>query len=148
MAKGPTTLNDSDLLDVNHRRYGINLPVGVSVDDALDPEFWAHVGKKLRPLDTIRLQAADRTFIAETVVISAGPGFAKLKLLAKYELVADVAALEAEESGESAFTVKWDSPSTKWAVIRKSDKVKLRDGFATKEDAQSFALNHQRAVLA
>ena len=74
--KGPTTLSDSDLLDINHRQYRINLADGVTVEDALEPEFWAHVGKKLRPFDSVRFQAVDRSFIADALVLSAGPGFA------------------------------------------------------------------------
>jgi hypothetical protein len=122
-AKGPTSILQKTI-DQCRRHYGVELATGVALEAALEPEFWAHVGKDLRPFDRIELMAQDRTFIAELVVLSSGPGFAKVKLLESYDLTDDMAGVEAEESAESPFLVKWNGPSDKYAVIRTSDNMK------------------------
>lgn len=148
MAKGPTSLNDCDLFATQWRHYSFNLKTGVTLDDAMAPEFWADIGKKMRPWDRITLQGADPVkFIAEAVVLQAGHGFAKLKLLAMHDLTDGAVAAEAVDFDASEFKIK-HTGFGKWQVIRASDDRSLRDGFGSKEEAQLWALNHQRAVLA
>lgn len=149
MAKGPTSLSENDLASYRNKHWVIELPTGVTVDDALVPEFWAHVGKKLRPLNRIELQAQDMTFIAECIVLAAGPGFAKVKMLEYYSL-AESAESAAEQMTaaviEGQYEVKWNGPSHKWVVIRVSDGMMLQTGFPAQADAQIWALSHQRTV--
>ena len=148
MAKGPTSLHDSDLLATHHRHYRVNLRAGTTLEDALKPEFWADIGKKMKPWDRFTLQAEEPTrFVAETIVTDAGHGFAKLKLLACYDLADEATVEEASEFDGDQFKAK-HMGFGKWAVIRRSDGKALKGDFASKEDAQLYAINHQRSVLA
>ena len=146
-AKGaPTALVEQGHL---YKHLDLQVAPGIGLDAAFDPAWWAHVSAKYKlcPFDRITLLAEDRTFRAELLVLSAGPGFAKMTLLSKWEASAtDVAALDDDE--ESPLLVKWDSPATKYAVIRRKDRVKLQSGFDTKADAQAFVANYQRSVNA
>ena len=142
------SLPPNGLQDFEHfcRHYGLALAHDVPLERALEQDFWAHVGGKLRPFDRITLMAEDRTWMAETVVLSAGKGFARLHLLQRFDLVASADELEAAEADALPLTVKWNGPKEKWVVIRKADQNKLKTGIDSKADAESFALNYRRAA--
>ena len=142
-SKGPTNLGGKEI-EQFRRCYGI--PVSCPVEDALAPEFWAHVSQHLRPFDRLELMAEDRTYVADLIVISAGRGYAKVKLLAMHELAENAEALDAEEAADVDMIVKWGGPAGKWMVIRQKDKMKMRDGLATREDAQMFVMNYRRVT--
>lgn len=149
MVKGPTNLSETDLSSYRNKHWVVELAPGVSVDDALEPEFWAHVGKRLRPYNRIELQAQDMTFVADCIVLAAGQGFARLKLLTLHSL-AESAESAAEMMNATAiedlYAVKWNGPSQKWIVLRKSDDMPLQTGFPAKADAEVWALGHRRTV--
>ena len=150
MAKGPHHVSDNDLASTKRVDLVFQLESGTTLEDALKPEFWAHIAGKryFKPFTRVELQAADPVkFLADTVVIAAGPGFVKLKLLAYHDLADSEVAEQAEGLDDDRFLIK-HSGFGKWAVIRKSDSKELKGGFQTKEDAQLFALNHQRLVTA
>jgi hypothetical protein len=122
--------------------YAVVLPGGVTLDQAMKPEYWAHVGKNLRQHDTIRLIPEDGSYFAEALVLDSGPGFAKLKMLRHVSL---------EENGEAVaetvdFFVKYNGPHDKWSVIRRSDGEKLKTGLAAKPDAQRWLDDHLAAI--
>lgn len=123
-------------------RYAIVLSTDVDLDTAMKPEYFAHVGNRLRPFDTIRLMAEDGSFYADTVVASAGQGFAKLVMVNIVQMASEETSFEAEPT---AF-VKWGGPHGKWQVIRTSDKMKLKDGFDEKADAEKYATDYARTV--
>jgi hypothetical protein len=123
-------------------QYAVVLPGGVTLDQAMEPDYWAHVGKNLRQHDTIRLIPEDGSFFAEALVLTSGPGFAKLKMLRQLSL---------EEDGEPVaatldFFTKYNGPHDKHVVIRRSDGEKLKTGFATKPEAQRWLDEHAAAV--
>ena len=140
------TLPQSRLQRAEHYciAYAVVLPGDVSLEDALKPEYWAHVGHMLRQHDTVRFIPEDGSYFAEALVLQAGKGFAKLKLLRHEGLevepapAADIATLE----------VKWNGPHDKHVVIRKSDDEKLKTGFATKAEAERWMVDHARAMAA
>lgn len=119
--------------------YAVVLPHDQSLDDALNPEFWAHVASKLRQHDTIRVIPEDGSYFAELLVVNADRTFAKVKLLRHIPL--DQPAADAE-APLVAFEVKWNGPHDKHTVIRKSDGEKLKTGFVEKPAAQRWLDDH------
>lgn len=118
--------------------WEFELPADRTIEEALEPEAWAHVGVKLRPHDTIRLiPVTSRDFI-QLLVLEAGRGFAKVRLLHHIETEAPADDAEAP----SDLTVKWISPGAKFGVIRNSDKTTLKNGFENRQDAQRWADDH------
>lgn len=122
--------------------YAVVLPGGVTVDEALKPEYWAHVGKQLRQHDTVRIIPEDGGMFVEALVLSSGSGFAKLKVLRQISL---------EEDGEPVaetidLFVKFNGPHDKWTVIRRSDGTKLKTGCETKVIAEGWMSNHLATI--
>lgn len=116
---------------------------GVSVKDLLAPEYWAHVGAKLRPWDRIEVRAEDGAYFAELLVLDASRLWAKVQVIHHVELprVEDTAP-------DDPFEVKWRGPQAKFGVIRRADKSVLKDGFADRNAAADWLTGHKRAMAA
>jgi hypothetical protein len=122
--------------------YAVVLPGGVLLDTALMPEYWAHVGRQLRRHDMVRIIPEDGSYFAEALVLDAGSGFAKVKLLRRESLEET-----SEETGDLVtLFVKYNGPHDKWTVIRKSDGEKLKTGAAEKADAERWMSDHLKSM--
>lgn len=123
--------------------YAVVLPHGISLDEALKPDFWAHC-QKLRQHDLIRVIPEDATYFAELLVLAAGRGFAKVKLLREVKLT------DEEVKGSDVpdgITVIWRGPHSKWCIERaKGDKARLREGLVEKADALREAAGYKDAA--
>lgn len=132
-----TPLSESRLQRAEHyfSAYAVVLPDGVKLDDALKPEFWVHVTKRLRQHDTIRLIPEDGSFFAEALVLAAGVGFVRLKMLHHVSLEDEIET--ANDTGPAY--AKWRGPHSKWSVIRRSDGHVLQEGLPGRGDAERQA---------
>lgn len=114
---------------------------GTPLEAVLDPKYWAHVSWQFKPRDRIEVDADDGSYFAELMVIDAGRLFAKVELLRKHEFTST------EVEGEmSLYEVKWAGRHAKWRVLRKADRVVLKDGFEDRQAADLWAASHSRAA--
>lgn len=108
---------------------------GVTRKDILMPEFWSHVASQLRPYDRLEVRVDDGTYFSELLVLSCDRTWAKLKELSYHSLTTqDVSQTQAEMA---KFEVKWNGPSNKFVVIRKSDKAIIKKHME-KDEAVTF----------
>lgn len=135
-------LTPSRLQNAEHyfSSYAVVLPDGNSLEDALKPEFWAHVAQTLRQHDTIRIIPEDAGYFAELLVLSSGRGFVKVKLLRHVQI--DEA--EADDGGNDLVEVKWRGPHSKWSILRRSDGHVLKEGLVAKGDALREAASYTK----
>lgn len=131
-------------------RYDAAVPQGIAPEALLDPAFWAHDAKKLRPFDEIRIRAEDGTWIADLEVLDCSRTWAKVKILRIYQLTSpDVALTQASEQEVKDFVAKhqvtWRGQH-KWSIVRKSDKAVLMQGL--EKDAAALWLEaHARTQI-
>jgi hypothetical protein len=122
--------------------YAVVLPGDISLEDTLEPSFWSHINAhtppKLRQHDTIRVIPEDGSYFAELIVLQAGKGFAQVKLLRHLEL--DVSP---EVSELRLVDVVWRGPAVKFAIERKKDGVRLKQGFTSRADAEMEARGYE-----
>ena len=97
--------------------------VGTPLDALLDPTYWAHVSRFLKPLDRIEVASEDGAWWAELIVISSGKLYANVQLLRKYDLKQFTPG--AMETIPAGYHVKYRGPLQKWCVLR--DEI-TRDG--------------------
>lgn len=137
----PVSLNVTRLKQAEQycTAYAAVLPHDQSLDDALNPEYWANVAATLRQHDTIRIIPEDGSYFAELLVLDAARGYAKVKILR--HVLLDEPVGDAEAPLIDLF-VKWDGPHNKFTVIRKSDGEKLKTGFVEKTSAQRWLDDH------
>lgn len=138
---------DLKIADYTRTRWRLTLKEGETLEDALHPEYWCHVGEKLnkapaktRSFDTIEVLAYDMSFYAELIVIDRGKLWAKVAVLSKVMLAEETAAAQEVRQEKAAaaaegYTVKYHGSNRLWVVMRNSDKSLLFEGIGNKEDA-------------
>lgn len=137
----PITSNRLQRAEHYYNSYAVVIPAGIGLEEALKEEYWAHVAPKLRQHDIIRIIPEEGTYFAEALVLSAGRGFAKLRLL-RHEPFED----EDQTDVNDAVEIKWRGPHAKWSILRKSDSQVLREGIVEKGDALREAAGYAKAA--
>ena len=92
----------------------VDLPMTVTIEQALEPSYWAHVASQMDPLDHIELRAEDGSYVAYLVVAFCERNYARVVL---------DRVVKIEESREAPLSsqkhkVDWKGPAMKWCVIR------------------------------
>ena len=103
---------------------------GVTVEDMLDPKFWAHVAKSLKANDRIEVSPMTGSWYAELLVRGASDTEAAVGLLSWVEF--DSAAPVSEE-----YEVRFRG-RRRWGVLRKSDGVIVAEDLAIKKMAEDW----------
>jgi len=117
--------------------------VGATLADMLQPEYWAHVAKSIRPGDRIEVLAADGSWFAELFVRSSGLNEVRATVLreVQFDKAVPVALPQTE------YEVKF-AGAAKWRVIRRSDNASMVDGLQTRGDAEAWVAHRETAKLA
>lgn len=115
---------------------------GTTREDVLDPIFWAHVAKNLRPMTEIRIMPKDGSWYGVYLCIYADRTQAKVVELSFHKMSEVV-----EEAVPTGYEVKWRGPVAKWGVVRLADKESVQDGFPAKEEAQKWLSNYLKSQL-
>lgn len=126
------------------RSFHIILPAGVTVEDMKKPEFWSHVGEKVKPMDRIEAYAEDGSFYAEFMVLDSARLWAKVRLMREVSLVQEVEG-EVEVTAPE-FEIKWGGPAKKHGVRRISDGQWVKQDCGTAEEAVSWLNDYKKAL--
>lgn len=132
------------LATAKERRLVADIESGTTLADILKAEYWRHVAKfNLTPNDIIIARAEDGTWRAELIVQATGPGFAKVKLLQKYDLEVEAPGNDAIPPG---YSVLWKGPQRKWVALHET-RV-LREGFDSRTAASAWLGGHLKTIAA
>lgn len=120
----------------------VDLPITVTLEQALEPSFWAHVSAQMDPLDHIELRAEDGSWVAYLIVSFCERNYAKVVLDRKIQL---------DNSQEVPLStirhkVEWKGPHMKWCVIRTKDNALLQEGMRDKGMAYQWMQDHERTL--
>lgn len=115
-------------------------PPGTKPEDVLSPKFWNHVSRKLRVMAKVAVMPKDGAWYGEFLVTYVNGLEARVEQLL-FKSLEDV-----KPTDDSDYVVKWISPPCKFGVIRKSDKVMVKDGFEKKSDAEAWAKSNEKAL--
>lgn len=119
--------------------------VGVNIKDMLEPSYWAHVARDLRPGHKIEVLAEDMSYWAMLMVRDVGRTEAKVVVLQEKKLDAGVDLAKDVDDG---LEIKWRGPSAKFSVVRKDGGDILRDGFQTRDAASQWRANRNKNMAA
>lgn len=142
--KAVRKLAESEFVSTEYKQpmFSVTAPIGTTRKDVMEPAFWTHVAKRMVPLSEIRISAQDGSWYGVYLVTYADTMQANLHELLYTDI--DV-SLPVDDGG--TFDVQWAGPSAKFRVYRKSDKMVLQDGFASKDLAiQWMAANTKVAA--
>lgn len=111
--------------------WSITPEQGTTLDEILNPVYWSHVAKNLKPFARIEVLPEDKTWFAELIVVSAGDKDAIVKVLQKIDLVANASPVESDK-----YFSKFGG-AAKWRVFRKEDNEVMASGL-TKDEADAW----------
>jgi hypothetical protein len=120
---------------------------GTPFEDVLNPEYWENVAERIRPGDHIEVVAENGEYYAELYVTDTTRKWAKVAVLTKIDLTTAKSA-QAPASPTAKYEVGYKGPILKWCVVRISDKSRLHEGSASKEDAQRWLADYSKAQAA
>ena len=135
--------------------FQARLPVGVTVKDALRPEFWVHVVHLFKPNPTtgtgdatgsvIELRTEDHAFYARLYVRAVQERGLVVELMSPDKAGVCYFGPKKIAYGEG-FKTRWNVGKKGFDIIRKSDKEIVGDGakFPTKEMANDWILETSR----
>lgn len=133
------------LAEYKYNEWAADPEQGTTLEDMLDPSYWAHSARNLKSRDKIIVWEESGAFYAELLVIDAGANWAKVEQLEYKELHdrADSRAVHIDNH-----EVKWNGPHDKWVVIRDSDRAKLVSKQPTRKAAMTWLEDHVRSMAA
>ena len=123
-------------------RWSVTLEHGVSYERVFEPDFWAHVARKMRIGDIVELHAEDTTFFAELYVVAAHRLAAKVVELRRFDLAGSAEVL----ANASPLTVKYRGPHNRYCIMNGENVV--QSGFQTAEEAEVAKANHAKTFAA
>lgn len=122
--------------------YVLTASEGVTPEDLLNPDYWCHLGEKLREWDRIEVRSWTGDWFAEYMVRSAGRLYANVVLRNK-TYFADAKVPEWFE--KSAYGLRFIRGQGH-AIYRKSDKAIIHAGFRTVAEAAAWAAENLRVA--
>lgn len=110
--------------------YCLSVDRGVSLEEVLKPDFWAHVAYRLKPSDRIDVYTEDSSYYAELLVVGTNRTNASVVVIHKIDLAKSVRTIGVPVDSASQYEVVWGTPATKYQVIRKADGFVFSNGHA------------------
>lgn len=139
----PVIMPDRVGLAENKRQdWVVDVPVSVTLEQAMEPSYWAHVAELMEPLDHIELRCEDGSWVADLIVQFCERNYARvvLKNLTKLEPVTDAPANAIDHK------VQWKGPVLKFCVIRVSDDKIIKQGIKSKPLAYDELQEHEKSL--
>lgn len=135
------TLNQGHigLEQFKHQTWSVTLPAGVDLDAVLNQDAWKHIASRFQRGDMVSVRTEDHRFIASLYVMAVDKLWVQVKKISFASLVGAETEVTDEAGG---YIAKWSSPKTLFAVYRKSDGERIKDGFQTMELASEWLANH------
>lgn len=119
-----------------------NVEFGHTIEDVLDPGYWAFTAPKLKPYDHIEARSEDGTWVADLIVCGCDRTWAKVALKQKFNLTTQ----DVSQSQASKHTVEWKGPQLRFGVVRTSDATIVKDGFREKAQAEAWMKEHEQTT--
>lgn len=129
------------LAEVDRQDWVATAEMGTTLEQIVEPSYWAHLASRLKPYDHIEVRVDDGIWLAQLLVKEAGRNWAAVLMLQSYKLeTADVA-----QTRSSKYKIDWKGPHLKFCVIRLEDGERLQEQMS-KRDAQVWLENYERTV--
>jgi hypothetical protein len=129
-------------IEYARRDWVVNAEENTSIDDVLDPMYWAHVSVNMRPFDRIEVRLETGEWVLELLVTQCDRNWAKVHVLHKHDLVASIS----EAPPATRHMVKWRGPQHKFCVVRIADSEVLQTGFGSAEEGAQWLRNYEQTV--
>ncbi len=117
--------------------WTVTVESGTTLQDVLQPEFFANVSSRLRPYDRMYVRIDTGEWYAELLVLSCGRVWAKLIPVFTLDLTTqDVEVSQADAADR--YLIQYRGPHLKFCVIRRVDKAPIKEQLENKAEAQAW----------
>ncbi len=125
-----------------HKRndWVVDIDPRLTIDEILEPAFWAHTAAALNPLDKIEARWEDGSRIVHMRVRFCERNYAKVKVVSVEELGSVISDIP---EPSKKHRVEWKGPMMRFAVIRLSDSEVVSKGHKTREEAAKWVVDHE-----
>lgn len=120
-----------DLAEYKRNVFQVVPDAGALPEDLLEPEYWTHVARKLKPGDIIEAISEDSTWEAEYRVLYSDRSQAKMSLRWSTKLE----KVNPEDMSDGRHHVEYKGAVDKWCVISKKNNQTVRGGFVQSSEA-------------
>lgn len=137
-------IRDPQFQTAEYRRtfYVATIAHGVTLDEIREPAYWAHVARKLRPLDRIECWWEDGSRYVELLVVKATNQDARCAILNDVDVRGSSAPVDLAKDLDK-FEITYAGPDVGYRVTRKADRVELRsDSRWNEDDARRWLLDY------
>ena len=111
----------------------VNAEEGTTINDVLDPAYWAHCSARMQPYDHIEVRLETGEWLLNLVVQDVGRNYARVFLASKLDF-AD-SDISAPPAAAITHKVEWKGPQRKHVVVRLADGAIIQEGISDKAAA-------------
>lgn len=130
------------LAEFKRQIFVVQVDSATTLEDLLKVSYWAHVAAKLHVGDRIEVLSEDYTEFTELQVLDCDRNWARVGVLRSVKMGKrqETSKDKTEDFQGKEHYVDWGGQQQKARVIRKEDKVVIKDGFASKNDAKEYMM--------
>ena len=121
----------------------VNAEEGTTIEEVLDPSYWAHMAAHLQQFDRIEVRMETGQWVAELITKQVGRNWAAVHLVVKHDLEA---SQDLTPDTAKKHEVVWRGSQHKHCVVRLADKEILQSGISSKTEAQAWLDNYERTI--
>lgn len=136
-ALGPGRFKEADY---QRRTFAATAEAGTTVEEMLEPKYWANHAPMVTPCSRIDCITEDMTLFVEFLVLSCDRNWVQVHVLAKHELIP--AHLRVMPAVSDEYRVEHAGLHHKWRVVRRSDSAAIKTGCQTKDEADTWLRGH------
>lgn len=130
--------------EAEHKRHDwvVDVPIKVTLEECMEPGYWAHVAEQMEPLDHIHLRAEDGSWVAYLIVSFCERNYARTVL----DRVIKLDMTQTAPVDSIKHKVEWKGNIHKFTVIRVADGASVQSGFAKQELAADWLREHEKSL--
>lgn len=121
--------------------FVVDIPMSVTLEQLLEPSYWAHVAEQMQPLDEIKARMEDGSAVHYLLVGWCERNFAHVKL----DRTVTLNVSKEPPVSSVKHRVQWMGMHQKYCVIRQSDNAILREG-ETKDGAARWLREYESGL--
>lgn len=141
----PLKPNAMDFSNFVRMHMSANVPPGTTLEDVLEPTYWANHANRLKRGAIIEILSEDSVLDCELRVLEVGPTFARVRLLRNF--IAEEAPKKRNPAPvEEDVEVTYGGKQDRWRVVHRGHVV--RSGFETIVEANKAAEEYRGKLAA
>jgi hypothetical protein len=142
--KRAVTLNPQriGLAEQLRRDWVVNAAAGTTINDVLQPAFWAHCSQEFTVYDRIDCRVETGEWALDLIVLDVGRNYARVFVAHRH--VFEEAELPEAPMDPIEHKVEYKGPHLKFCVIRQTDGAVVQEGIKTEKAAVEWMQNHMK----